>query len=285
MKTKTPKRVYLAGKVKSTKWEIAKYIDKELATFYASDGSKHTEHLWGGGYNDLSTYGELIMRDCALDAIEESNMLVAYLDTPTSYGSIAEIAWASAHKIPCYILAVPGAWPKSHISMYDAYWFISNFPNVIGMWVSDVIEASVVVDNVLKLESPIETKFYEAAMLADPFLATCLSAQQSVTTPDFTYRVDFMLAYGDVSVAIELDGHDSHKTVEQRTHDARKDRYMSSKGITVLRYTGTEVWRNPISCVREIGKLIDKYRPQSEDENYIEYTEEGDSLILNGQGA
>ena len=255
----TRKDIYLAGKVSGAKWEIAKYIEKDLAYFHASDGGNHSEHEWGCAYYGLSEYDDTNMRDFVFDSIESSKLLIAYLDTPDSFGSIAEIAWASAHKIPCYMLVVSGQ------AMFDAYWFVSNFPGVVGMWVSDVVEATIVVDNIVKLESPIEIKFYEAAMRHDHFLATCLSAQKSVTTPEFTYRVDFMLEYGDVKVAIELDGHDYHKTVDQRTHDARKDRYMHTKGISVLRYTGTEVWNNPLACVREVGSLLDKFRPKDEE--------------------
>ncbi len=58
--------------------------------------------------------------------------LVAYLDTPDSYGSVAEIAWAAAKGLPCLVvLRGVRAGVKSHDEqMADAYWFVAQLPHV-----------------------------------------------------------------------------------------------------------------------------------------------------------
>ena len=46
-------------------------------------------------------------------------------------------------------------------------------------------------------------------------------------------------------IAVELDGHESHKSKEQRTRDAKRDRWFAARKVRTLRWTGSEVMRNP----------------------------------------
>lgn len=77
------------------------------------------------------------------------------------------------------------------------------------------------------------------------------------------YKVDF--TYGDC--VIELDGHDYHKTKEQRDSDYKRERYLQKLGYTVIRFTGTEVFLEPRKCIIDMitinnlfeQKLIDAY--------------------------
>jgi very-short-patch-repair endonuclease len=75
------------------------------------------------------------------------------------------------------------------------------------------------------------------------------------------YRADFVIH--DVSVPLEIqgpriiivecDGHDFHeRTKEQARRDKKRDRYFQSKGYKVLRFTGSEIWADPDTCVEEI---------------------------------
>src|SRR5262249_29785800 len=66
------------------------------------------------------------------------DFLFAYLETPDSYGTIAEIAFASALKkrVLVVVLVPPVADeddPQGHQeygNLFDAYWFVSCFPGV-----------------------------------------------------------------------------------------------------------------------------------------------------------
>lgn len=62
------------------------------------------------------------------------------------------------------------------------------------------------------------------------------------------YKVDFV--YG--TCIVEIDGHESHKTKEQREHDYKRERYLMKKGYTVMRFMGTEVFLEPKKCVMEV---------------------------------
>lgn len=71
------------------------------------------------------------------------------------------------------------------------------------------------------------------------------------------YRIDVLLTpyIGQkplAPVAVELDGHDFHeRTKEQARHDRRKDRFIQSTNLKILRFTGSEIHAGPIACARE----------------------------------
>lgn len=94
-------------------------------------------------------------------------------------------------------------------------------------------------------ESPLEQMFYELA-----FLDLHIYPQHPVGR----FRLDF--AIPDKRIAIELDGHEYHKTKYQRTHDAKRDRWLYGQGWHVLRFTGTEIHQNLDRCIDEICGLV-----------------------------
>lgn len=58
-------------------------------------------------------------------------------------------------------------------------------------------------------------------------------------------------------LVVECDGHDFHeRTKEQAAHDKKRDRYFAAQGIAVLRFTGSEIWRDAASCSREIESFL-----------------------------
>jgi very-short-patch-repair endonuclease len=98
-----------------------------------------------------------------------------------------------------------------------------------------------------RCESPMEEKFWSAA-----------AGEIDGLTPQFQigeYRVDF--AIQPRKVVIEIDGHDFHKTPEQRTEDAQRQRRLEAIGWRVVRFTGKEVDRDAPGCVRELEAIID----------------------------
>ena len=93
-------------------------------------------------------------------------------------------------------------------------------------------------------ESPIEFRFFVEAGRQRWWLRPQLQVDQ--------YRLD--LADEERKIAIELDGHDYHKTKQQRGHDAKRDRRLTELGWKVLRFTGSEVHADVGQCVREARK-------------------------------
>lgn len=100
--------------------------------------------------------------------------------------------------------------------------------------------------------TPIERLIYERLQQA----GAVFSAQTLVQGPNGRFRVDFLLFCGAAVTVVELDGHDSHKTQQQRTNDAQRDRWFCAQGIRTVRFTGSEVVADPDGCVRELLALI-----------------------------
>lgn len=71
------------------------------------------------------------------------------------------------------------------------------------------------------------------------------------------HRVDFLLQADEhVPVAVELDGHDFHeRTKEQASRDKSRDRDLVKAGLRVMRFTGSEVWKNPGECFLEAERV------------------------------
>jgi very-short-patch-repair endonuclease len=88
---------------------------------------------------------------------------------------------------------------------------------------------------------------------------------QQVTVPsiDKRYRLDFAIidAAESLYLAVEVDGHQWHEaTPHQVQSDKSRDRKLTAAGWQVLRFTGSEVYRNAAACVREVRELIARKR-------------------------
>ncbi len=97
--------------------------------------------------------------------------------------------------------------------------------------------------------TPIEAMFWKVARDKIPGLI----AQHPVGG----YRVDFALPHW--KIAIELDGHEYHKTKSQRTYDARRERALQRQGWRVIRYTGSEVYHDAARCVEDAAHIIQQW--------------------------
>lgn len=80
------------------------------------------------------------------------------------------------------------------------------------------------------------------------------------------YRVDFLVHLErlepgkpttKVRFVVEIDGHDYHeRTKEQAARDRLRDRMFTQAGYTVLRYTASEVYNDPVTVTEELISLI-----------------------------
>jgi hypothetical protein len=82
-----------------------------------------------------------------------------------------------------------------------------------------------------------------------------------------TWRVDFLVhapltTTGDGGkitseswrqLIVECDGHDFHeRTKEQAARDRARDRQAQIDGYTIMRFTGSEIWRDPWACAKQV---------------------------------
>lgn len=125
-----------------------------------------------------------------------------------------------------------------------------------------------------KCESPIEQLLgiylvdlegdvYRELTVLQEFESFIIHPQKEVEIKGYKYRLDFLLEcrfdYERFLFAVECDGHDFHeKTKEQAVRDKSRDRNLTTEGYTVVRFTGSEIWKNPVRCSGEISRIINK---------------------------
>lgn len=57
-------------------------------------------------------------------------------------------------------------------------------------------------------------------------------------------------------LVIECDGHQFHeKTKEQAARDKARDRAMLTAGYPVMRFSGSEIFRDPVACVEQVREI------------------------------
>jgi very-short-patch-repair endonuclease len=96
----------------------------------------------------------------------------------------------------------------------------------------------------------------------------CLSCQVKIED----YRVDFLLIDSRLKrplpIVIECDGHDFHeRTKDQALRDRSRDRAVQAMGAMMFRFTGREIWRDPIKCAREVFELLETHARAEEREH------------------
>jgi very-short-patch-repair endonuclease len=94
----------------------------------------------------------------------------------------------------------------------------------------------------------IEAPFYDALQETGLVFAV-----QPRVQGDRTYRPDFIVFDDGKAIVVELDGHEGHKPKQQRHDDAQRELWFQAKGISVLRWTGTDVTASAKACVDQLG--------------------------------
>ena len=124
--------------------------------------------------------------------------------------------------------------------------------------------------------------FYDSQAEHQPFTPLHVP-QYNILIPQFgvgRYRVDFLIGrigydvifeknedgvIGEGTeilrkypwIIVECDGHDYHeRTKEQAAHDKSRDRFLVAEGYRVMRFTGYEIYRDPLKCAREVYLLL-----------------------------
>lgn len=117
-----------------------------------------------------------------------------------------------------------------------------------------------------KAESPIEALFHAAWSAMKPHSMAIDEVRLTPQADLGNYRADFLFTINDVEgkeqkLVVEMDGHDFHeRTKAQAAHDKARDRWMTGEGYQVMRFTGSEVWRNPFQVVEEVVSRLHMLR-------------------------
>lgn len=111
-------------------------------------------------------------------------------------------------------------------------------------------------------ESPIEARLALHLCMALDCEAR-VTAQSPIAIDGKTYRADFLIesSDSDLRVVVEADGHDFHeRTKEQASRDKSRDRAMLAAGYQVMRFTGSEIWKDPSRCADEVRSVFSRDR-------------------------
>lgn len=286
--------IYLAGKIKEWDWryryvnglenacyEINMSLEMDWPILRSSIaehhsysgpyalGGEHGSNAYGYGHgwgnHDQIDHGNHCpwteTRDhivkCCRDAMAQCDIIFAWIDDLTAFGTIFELGYAVANKIPVF-LAMPE-------DLYTELWFvvqfIENAPNSICIpeekvddafkkFISRIEKKRLQSERMQKIESPIELQFYKEITQR----VSSIEPQWEIVYEGHKYRADF--AIPEKKIAIEIDGHDYHKTKEQRTNDARRERDFQKAGWKVIRFTGSEIFKNVQQCCNDVYKLV-----------------------------
>lgn len=63
------------------------------------------------------------------------------------------------------------------------------------------------------------------------------------------YVLDFLIERDGKRINVECDGRDYHSSAEAVNHDRIRNNVMASNGIFVLRFSGSEIWKDVSRCV------------------------------------
>ena len=124
---------------------------------------------------------------------------------------------------------------------------------------------------VIDCESPIEQLLaielekinLEMIVKYNPFIDVMgIGKNEYVECGSKKYRVDFLIPVvyknqENLCYVIECDGHEFHqKNKEQVEYDNERQRNLQKYGYEVIRFSGTEIWKRPDDCAKEILKII-----------------------------
>ena len=89
--------------------------------------------------------------------------------------------------------------------------------------------------------------------------------QEKILCNNKTYRADITIRYMIINsteyecekpIIIECDGYDAHHTKEQRNYDMERENNLKAQGFSVIRFTGSQIFKNPYDCVIRAYKFL-----------------------------
>lgn len=119
-----------------------------------------------------------------------------------------------------------------------------------------------------EIKSPIEQIFitaFDYIMSCDNRKNIYLLPQAEINIGDKKYYPDFLFEYDpyinnyntNSKIIIECDGYEFHqKTKEQVQRDNEREYDLKMAGYEILRFSGTQIYKNPIKCAEDTYNYI-----------------------------
>lgn len=131
--------------------------------------------------------------------------------------------------------------------------------------------------------SPIEQLYFLALKNIGVYenIDLSIETQKEIYANGKKYKVDFYITASEVfsldkndehdiysrevSLCIECDGHNFHeKTKAQVSKDKSRERDIMSKGLNLIRFSGSEIYKNPNKCAIQTFKILNNHLNKKE---------------------
>ena len=114
----------------------------------------------------------------------------------------------------------------------------------------------------LDCETPIETLYYFAFcyIMQKLKINLFLIPQFEIEVENKNYRVDFIVVNHKEekpTYIVECDGFEYHSSSKQQARDNQRQRDLENAGYTIIRFSGSEIYNDPIKCVYETLRRLD----------------------------
>jgi very-short-patch-repair endonuclease len=234
-------------------------------------GCTHGEstHATAGGCVQ-SHYGDMRAeaRWLCLKAINRSDIVFAWLDDATAYGTIAELGYASALGKRIVIAVPPCPTERVHewigargLEEYQTCgcmrhgdtWFVAGMPGVAVIEATDphVAWGRLLADVSMVQMNEVERMFWDANKRQGRKIAD-LVPQHELKANGKNYRLDFYSP--SKKCAIEVDGLAYHNGQASFVKDRNRQRDLEMSGIRVLRFAAKEVMDDSVKCVLQAAE-------------------------------
>lgn len=227
-----------------------------VGPYFVSDdhGCGHGASTHGCGYDGElpCQQSELLpqrhqVRDLCLTAINEADIVFAWLNDATAYGTLVELGYAKGRGKRIVIAA-----PKP----LDDLWFATSCADFVLTIDTPRKALELIAENMFpNLDSPIEDAFWKARFELAPQELHGLKPQHPVF--DGKYRIDFALPAK--KIGIELDGYAWHSDRKTFTKDRARQRELEADGWRLIRFSGSEITNDPAGCVRQAAALVARF--------------------------
>ena len=129
----------------------------------------------------------------------------------------------------------------------------------------------------------IERKFYDAFIneSVNPMHKLQCSQYIKYQVVIGNYVVDFLI---NDKFIVEIDGHEWHKTKDQRFSDYKRERHLIRGGFIVIRFMGSEIFIDPRQCAIETLQIVNDMTLTLLDDAYEVYRniKENGRMIYDG---
>lgn len=236
-----------------------------VGPYFMSDdhGCGHGPNTHGCGFDAdgicagaYPTPGRPAVRDLCLAAIDRADIVFAWLNDHTAYGTLVEVGYARGRgkRVVIATPVLPAGTNDVPEAMEDLWFAFACATTITAETPAKALETFA--EPLLQLESPIEERFWSAYLALKP--AALAGMKSQVRALNGRYRLDFGIP--GKKVGIELDGYAWHSSPEAFTRDRARQRDLEAAGWRIIRFSGSEITTDVEACVRQAAALVERFK-------------------------